>query len=144
MIQVRQAVVVVHGMGEQLPLSTLTRFIDTALAPDESGARTYYSRPESTTGSFESRRFLAPARPDAREPTLNAQTDFFEYHWAAPCVLHYVKVPIDVAIGRATARVDPAAPTPSAADIRHLAVLFEPPSATEGFALHEVSWPGRT
>lgn len=60
----------------------------------------------------------------------------------APCVLHYVRVPIDVAISRATARVDPAAHTLSAADIRNMAVLFEPPSATEGFALHEVTWPG--
>ncbi len=80
---VRQAVVVIHGMGEQLPLSTLTRFIDTALAPGASGERTYYSRPESITGSFESRRFLAPREPvDQDEPELHAQTDFFEYHWA--------------------------------------------------------------
>lgn len=59
----------------------------------------------------------------------------------APCVLHYVNVPINVAIIRAAARVDPAAHTLAATDIRHLAGLFEPPSATEGFALHEVSWP---
>jgi hypothetical protein len=32
-------------MGEQLPLSTLTRFIDTALAPDEDGERTYAADP---------------------------------------------------------------------------------------------------
>ena len=46
---VRQAVVVVHGMGEQLPLDTLCGFINTALAPDEHGRRRYYSRPESVT-----------------------------------------------------------------------------------------------
>lgn len=34
---IRQAVVVVHGMGEQLPLDTLTRFIETALEPDGDG-----------------------------------------------------------------------------------------------------------
>jgi len=79
--EVRQAVVVIHGMGEQLPLSTLSRFIDTALAPDEDGERTYYSRPESVTGSFESRRFLAPRRTSAGAE-VHAQTDFFEYHWA--------------------------------------------------------------
>jgi hypothetical protein len=85
---VRQAVVVIHGMGEQLPLSTLTRFIDTALTPDPvSKRRIYYSRPESITGSFESRRFLAPREPPmreppTREPEVHAQTDFFEYHWA--------------------------------------------------------------
>jgi hypothetical protein len=79
---VRQAVVVIHGMGEQLPLSTLTRFIDTALTPvGEQRKRTYYSRPESVTGSFESRRFLAPRALDGGVE-VNAQTDFFEYHWA--------------------------------------------------------------
>ncbi|MEZ5096784.1 MAG: hypothetical protein R2731_12095 [Nocardioides sp.] len=76
----RQAVVVVHGMGEQLPLDTLTRFIDTALAPDDEGRRVYYSRPESVTGSFESRRFLAPPATVGGEP--RPQTEFFEYHWA--------------------------------------------------------------
>lgn len=79
---VRQAVVVVHGMGEQLPLSTLTRFVDTALAPGSDGERTYFSRPESITGSYESRRFLAPRQPTWGVPEMHAQTDFFEYHWA--------------------------------------------------------------
>jgi hypothetical protein len=80
---VRQAVVVIHGMGEQLPLSTLTRFIDTALRPRDSGDRTYFSRPESVTGSYESRRFLAPRFPPQEDrKEWHAQTDFFEYHWA--------------------------------------------------------------
>lgn len=78
---VRQAVVVVHGMGEQHPLDTLTRFIDTAIA-DVGGERVYYSRPESVTGSFESRRFLAPRRLDDDDEEVHAQTEFFEYHWA--------------------------------------------------------------
>ncbi len=78
---VRQAVVVVHGMGEQLPLTTLTGFIDTALVPDRDGGRTYYSRPESVTGSYESRRFLAPPLvEDGQE--RRAHTEFFEYHWS--------------------------------------------------------------
>lgn len=81
---VRQAVVVVHGMGEQLPLSTLTRFVDTALRPKNAqGDRIYYSRPESVTGSYESRRFLAPRFPPQQDrDEWHAQTDFFEYHWA--------------------------------------------------------------
>lgn len=41
---VRQAVVVIHGVGEQLPLTTLTGFIDTALDPGEDAERAYYSR----------------------------------------------------------------------------------------------------
>jgi hypothetical protein len=51
---VRQAVVVIHGMGEQLPLSTLTRFIDTALEPEPDGGRVYYSRPRRTQKSAQS------------------------------------------------------------------------------------------
>ena len=34
------------------------------------------------TGSFESRRFLAPRRPPYGAPEDHAQTDVFEYHWA--------------------------------------------------------------
>lgn len=80
---VRQAVVIVHGMGEQRPLETLTGFIDSALAPDPEGHRLYYSRPESVTGSFESRRFLAPRSPRfPEEPERHAHTEFFEYHWS--------------------------------------------------------------
>jgi hypothetical protein len=76
----RQAVVVIHGMGEQLPLETLTRFVDAALAPDAQGERHFYSRPESVTGSFESRRFLVPRVND--KVVTRPQTEFFEYHWS--------------------------------------------------------------
>lgn len=76
----RQAVVVIHGMGEQLPLDTLTRFVDVALAPGPTGRRRFYSRPESITGSLESRRFLAPGVDDGMKS--RPQTEFFEYHWS--------------------------------------------------------------
>ena len=56
----RTAVVVIHGMGEQRPLETLRRFIGTAL-PSVDGRRKYFSRPDKVSGSFEARRFLAPA-----------------------------------------------------------------------------------
>ncbi len=44
---IRQAVVVIHGMGEQRPLSTVIGFIDNALEPaaGSGSTRTYYSRP---------------------------------------------------------------------------------------------------
>jgi hypothetical protein len=62
-------------------LDTLNGFINAALAPDSAGRRAFYSRPESVTGSYESRRFLAPAvKESGRE--LRAHTEFFEYHWA--------------------------------------------------------------
>ncbi|NNF64422.1 MAG: hypothetical protein HKN07_09185 [Acidimicrobiia bacterium] len=81
---VRQAVVIVHGMGEQRPLDMLSKFITAAL-PDAhipEGDVSFYSRPDPVSDSYESRRFLARGRttPDGRE--AYAQTEFFEYHWA--------------------------------------------------------------
>ena len=86
--KVRQAVVVVHGMGEHRPLDTLNNFIAAGIPPvpglrlDEQ----YYSRPDELTDSYEARRYLAPRQPplppDLAEPEVYAQTEFFEYHWA--------------------------------------------------------------
>lgn len=81
---VRQAVVIVHGMGEQRPLDTLNGFISAALTPDADGQQAYYSRTEDVTGSYESRRFLAKraTQPGPNGEEIRAQTEFFEYHWA--------------------------------------------------------------
>lgn len=80
--KIRQAVVVVHGMGEQRPLETVNEFIAAGLAPDAAGRRLVYSRPDKVTDSYESRRYLAPAAVDGAGDELRAQTEFFEYHWA--------------------------------------------------------------
>jgi hypothetical protein len=80
--QVRIAVVVVHGMGEQRPLETLNRFTDTALARDaQDNERKYYSRPALITGSYEARRHLALELGTAAAPA-RVQTEIFEYHWS--------------------------------------------------------------
>jgi hypothetical protein len=74
--RVKQAVVIVHGMGEQRPGETVNRFVRAGLPPDRAGRRGCYSRPDTVSDSFEARRLLAPAaggRP---------QTEFFEFHWA--------------------------------------------------------------
>lgn len=77
---VRQAVVIIHGMGEQRPLETLNGFIRTGLAPDDAGQRAFYSRPDLVTESYESRRYLAPKASVGGQ--LRTQTEFYEYHWA--------------------------------------------------------------
>lgn len=77
----RQAVVIVHGMGEQRPLDTLTEFIGAAMEADRYGRRLFYSRPDQVVDSYESRRFLAPPAYSSRGE-IRAQTEFFEYHWA--------------------------------------------------------------
>ena len=79
--KVRQAVVIVHGMGEQKPNDTLRGFIGAALPPNPTADGGYYSRPDKVTDSYEARRFLAPPYvADGEEK--NAQTEFYEYHWA--------------------------------------------------------------
>ncbi|MFF7171553.1 hypothetical protein [Streptomyces pseudovenezuelae] len=76
MVNQRQAVVIVHGMGEQRPLDALTKFIRAGLPPVSTGDWRFYSKRDVASESFESRRFLAPA--EGARP----QTEFFEYHWA--------------------------------------------------------------
>lgn len=82
--RVRQAVVVIHGMGEQLPLDTLNGFIGAALPLGGAGPDDVFSRPDRATQSFEARRYLARRRMSYRDPEqeLYAQTEFFEYHWS--------------------------------------------------------------
>ena len=80
----RTAVVVVHGMGEQMPMETLNRLVQSALPKTfdevtEQPYRRYFSRDARISDSFEARRYLAPAHPD---PPGYGQTEFFEYHWS--------------------------------------------------------------
>lgn len=80
--KLRQAVVIIHGMGEHRPLETLNQFIEAGLQAVE-GRRRFYSRPDEVTSSYESRRYLAPRQPpDPTQDETYAQTEFYEYHWA--------------------------------------------------------------
>jgi hypothetical protein len=80
--KLRQAIVVIHGMGEQRPVETLDRF-SRVITPE--GAR-FYSRADKVAGSFESRRHLIPRqtlRGGGGERTrVDTQTEIYEYHWA--------------------------------------------------------------
>jgi hypothetical protein len=86
--KVRQAVVIVHGMGEQRPLDALTQFVKAALPPDDrppsqrKPTQPFYSRPDLMTESYESRVFLAPRVKASDESIERTQTEFYEYHWA--------------------------------------------------------------
>ena len=46
--RIRQAVVIIHGMGEHRPLDTLNQFIKSGLEPVD-GARRVYNRPDHVT-----------------------------------------------------------------------------------------------
>jgi hypothetical protein len=76
--QPRQAVVFIHGIGEQRPMETLRRFVQ-ALLPG--GA--YYSKPDEISDSYELRRLKLRRRP-ADDPEVEdwPDTDFYEYYWA--------------------------------------------------------------
>jgi len=69
----RQAIVVIHGMGEQRPVETLNRF-SRSIAPPGS---TFFSKVDKVSGSFEARRHLIPTQPG-----LGTQTEIYEYHWS--------------------------------------------------------------
>lgn len=75
--KLRQAVVVIHGMGEHRPMDFLRGFVDAALAIPEGEAKaTYYSKPDRMSELFELRRYLAPPS------SANPQTELYEYYWS--------------------------------------------------------------
>lgn len=69
----KQALVVIHGMGEQRPVETLNRF-SRVITPED---LTFYSKVDRLTESFEARRHLIPPQSG-----LGTQTEIYEYHWA--------------------------------------------------------------
>lgn len=73
----RQAVVIIHGIGEQRPLGTLKSFVR-SFRPE----RTFYSKPERLTASFEARRMKLrklTKEEETKDETENwIETDFTE------------------------------------------------------------------
>ncbi|MCL2716398.1 MAG: hypothetical protein FWD68_17985 [Alphaproteobacteria bacterium] len=70
-----QAVILIHGIGEQKPMQTLRGFVDAVLEHNpKSLKRAYYSKPDFFSDNFELRRLV----------TTNSshRTDFFELYWA--------------------------------------------------------------
>lgn len=73
--RLRQAVVVIHGMGEQRPVETLNEFSGVI-----TNGEPFFSRPAMLEDAFEARMHVIPRSPSG-EP-FDSQTDLFEYHWA--------------------------------------------------------------
>jgi len=72
----KQAVIVIHGIGDQRPMQTLRAFIEAVLTrSDKPYLPKYWSKPDDFSKSFELRRYSAPARRD------RPRTDFFEFYW---------------------------------------------------------------
>lgn len=74
--RLRQAVIVIHGIGEQRPMATLRAFADGVLGEDrDRSGPAYYSRPDTLSDNFELRCLRTPGNTHPR-------TDFFEFYWA--------------------------------------------------------------
>jgi hypothetical protein len=73
----RTAVVVIHGMGEQLPMDTLRRFVESAVPFDAARDRTpVFNKPDVSSKKTDLRRLILPS--SRHRPV----TDFYEYYWA--------------------------------------------------------------
>lgn len=68
-----QAVVIIHGIGEQHPMETVRSFADAILPEQEAGEEKYFIRPDPLSESFELRKLQNRTQP---------RTQFFEYYWA--------------------------------------------------------------
>lgn len=78
----RQAVVLIHGIGEQYPITTLREFVESVAQilkikrqarPDEV---IFWEKPDPESGNFETRKMTM--RQGRKHPT----TDFYEFYWA--------------------------------------------------------------
>jgi len=74
--RLRQAVVVIHGIGEQRPMDTLRGFANAVLSDNPAADPKYRSKPDAMSELLETRCLQAPG---SRQRPL---TDFYEYYWA--------------------------------------------------------------
>lgn len=80
----RQAVLLIHGIGEQKPMETLRGFVDAVwrrhteihheFAAKHAGTLVW-SKPDTVSDSFELRRLTTPKN------SADIRTDFFEFYW---------------------------------------------------------------
>ena len=79
----KQAVVIIHGMGEQRPNATLRGFVR-CLVKQISQSNTkdqqleVFDKPDKVSGSYETRRMVIPRNEDIGRPT----THVYEFYWA--------------------------------------------------------------
>ena len=91
----RQAVVLIHGIGEQRPMATLRAFVEWLLPAHDKHHdyyskdkhHDYYSKPDQISDLFELRRIklkrFRAAEPSEQSLNLDwPETDFYEYYWA--------------------------------------------------------------
>jgi hypothetical protein len=77
----KQAVLLIHGIGEQKPMETLRGFVDAVWRRDQSIHHQFagsgvWSKPDMVSRSYELRRLTTP------QNVAGIRTDFFEFYWA--------------------------------------------------------------
>lgn len=74
----RQAVVIVHGIGEQRPMETVRAFVNAIMRIDSSSdtGQPTWVKPDKVSEGFEHRRFTIPGH--RKRPI----TDVYEFYWA--------------------------------------------------------------
>ncbi|MDK1494286.1 hypothetical protein QN219_30465 [Sinorhizobium sp. 7-81] len=83
----RQAIVLVHGMGEQIPMDTIKGFARTVWrelpwSPTSEDANEIWSKPDPVTGSLELRRLTTRKSAQGGNYPNGVRTDFYELYWA--------------------------------------------------------------
>jgi hypothetical protein len=85
----KQAVVVIHGMGEQQPMDTITGFVRAVWETDPEitvnglpSPAEVWSKPDQHTGSLELRRITTRQSATSASFPTGVRTDFYELYWA--------------------------------------------------------------
>jgi hypothetical protein len=103
----KQAVVLIHGIGEQVPMDTLRGFVEAVWTTDAETRKpwtpgTSWSKPDQISGDFELRRLTTTENREGR------RTDFFEFYWAhlmKETTLSHIVAWLKVLLFRAPSRV---------------------------------------
>ena len=80
----RQAVVIIHGIGEQRPMETVRAFVAGALGVEkEALSKFVFSKPDRIDDTLELRRLSASTKEHVKGSRLekNCETDFYELYW---------------------------------------------------------------
>jgi hypothetical protein len=76
----KRAVVIVHGIGDQMPMQTLRSFVDAVWSTDnhltDHGTRRAWTKPDVMSHNLELRRITTS------EDKTRIRTDFYEFYWA--------------------------------------------------------------
>lgn len=82
----RQAVVIIHGMGEQRPMDTVRDFVKATwgggLQAGGAAGSQVWNKPDTRTGSLELRRITTRKSEKGGAYPLGVRTDFYELYWA--------------------------------------------------------------